>query len=68
MVTTTMKDGGGDHMMAEDAVVMEVEHTENIEGTDHNKTKTTITPKNPQNSVIVVNDKKFEKELVVNSN
>lgn len=55
-------------MMAEDAVVMEVEHTENIEGTDHNKTKTTITPKNPQNSVIVVNDKKFEKELVVNSN
>lgn len=52
-------------MMAEDAVVMEVEHTENIEGTDHSKTKTTITPKNQQNSVIVVNDKKFEKELVV---
>lgn len=65
MVTTTMKDGGGDQMMAEDAVVMEVEHTENIEGTDHSKTKTTITPKNQQNSVIVVNDKKFEKELLV---
>ena len=63
MVTTTMKDGGEDQTAAVGTVVMEVEHMVNIKGTDHSKTETTITPKNQWNSVIVVNDKKFEKEL-----
>nr|POE83763.1 hypothetical protein CFP56_06084 [Quercus suber] len=59
MVTSTMKDDG-DRSAVKDAMVMEVEHTLSFE-----ETKPRITPKNPENSVVMVNDVTFQKKVAV---
>lgn len=57
MVTSTMRDDG-DRSAMKDAMVMEVEHTLSVE-----ETKPRITPKNPENSIAMVNDVTFQKKV-----